>query len=93
MSDYLPLLDGQKETSYGIQCLCAFSLHLGKKTTIIIDCFEVFIERPSNLLARSQTFSNDKYTTIRLKCSLESHHKDQFVLPRKHGEEEHLIKT
>ena len=30
-SDYLALLDGQKETSHGIQCLCAFSLHLGKK--------------------------------------------------------------
>ena len=32
-----------------------------EKTTIIIDCFEVFIERPSNLLARSQTFSNYKH--------------------------------
>lgn len=37
-----------------------FQFSFGKKT-IITDCFEVFIERPSNLLARSQTFSNYKY--------------------------------
>ena len=34
---------------------CAF----GKQVTVIIDCFEVFIERSTNLLARAQTFSND----------------------------------
>ena len=38
-----------------------FQFSFGKKTTIIIDCFEVFLERPSNLLARSQTFSNYKH--------------------------------
>ena len=38
-----------------------FQFSFGTKTTIIIDCFEVFIERPSNLLARSQTFSNYKH--------------------------------
>lgn len=31
------------------------------KTTVIIDCFEIFIDRPSNLLARAQTFSNYKH--------------------------------
>ena len=31
------------------------------KISIIIDCFEVFIERPSNLLARAQTWSNYKH--------------------------------
>ena len=35
------------------------SVLVWKKTTIIIVCFEVFIERPSNL-ARAQTFSNYK---------------------------------
>ena len=39
----------------------SFQYSFGKKTTIIIDCFEVFIERPSNLLARAQTFSNYKH--------------------------------
>lgn len=29
--------------------------------SIIIDCFEVFIERPSNLLARSETWSSYKH--------------------------------
>ena len=33
----------------------------GRKTTVIIDCFEVFIDRPTNLLARAQTFSSYKH--------------------------------
>ena len=33
-----------------------FSVLIWKENTIIIDCFEIFIERPSNLLARAQTF-------------------------------------
>ena len=33
----------------------------GTKVVIIIDCFEVFINRPSNLLARAQTWSNYKH--------------------------------
>ena len=31
------------------------------KEVVVIDCFEVFIERPSNLLARAQTFSSYKH--------------------------------
>ena len=43
------------------QCfLCSF----GKRTTVIIDCFEIFIDRPSNLLGRAQTFSNYKHHNI-----------------------------
>ena len=38
-----------------------FQNSFGKKTTVIIDCFEVFIDRPSNLLARAQTFSSYKH--------------------------------
>ncbi|CAH3180489.1 unnamed protein product, partial [Porites lobata] len=45
-----------KQMSSVTQCLFVCSSHL-EKTTIIIDCFEIFIERPSNLLARVQTFS------------------------------------
>ena len=34
---------------------------------MIIDCFEVFIERPTNLLARAQTFSSYKHhNTIKI---------------------------
>ncbi|XP_066265852.1 uncharacterized protein [Branchiostoma lanceolatum] len=33
----------------------------GRKVTVIIDCFEVFIAKPTNLLARAQTFSSFKH--------------------------------
>ena len=33
----------------------------GKRVAVIVDCFEVFIERPSNPKARSQTFSHYKH--------------------------------
>ena len=38
-----------------------FQYAFGKKTTVIIDCFEVFIEKRTNLLARAQTFSSYKH--------------------------------
>ncbi|CAH3106647.1 unnamed protein product [Porites lobata] len=38
-----------------------FQYSFGKKTTVIIDCFEVFIQKPANLLARAQTFSSYKH--------------------------------
>ena len=38
-----------------------FRLCFKLKTTVIIDCFELFIERPSNLLARAMTYSNYKH--------------------------------
>ena len=38
-----------------------FKYSFGNKTTVIIDCFEVFINRPSNLLARAQTWSSYKH--------------------------------
>ncbi len=39
----------------------------GKDVTIIVDCFEVFIERPSNLLAQAVTWSSYKHhNTIKI---------------------------
>ena len=38
-----------------------FRKTFGVKIAIIIDCFEIFIERPSSLLARAQTWSNYKH--------------------------------
>jgi len=38
-----------------------FQDSFGKKVAIIIDCFEIFIERPSNLEARATTWSNYKH--------------------------------
>ena len=44
-----------------------FQYSFGKKVTVITDCLEVFIEEPSNLLARAQTFSNSKHhNTIKI---------------------------
>ena len=63
---------------------CAFSLHLGKKTTIIIECFEVFIERPSNLLARAQTFSNYKHhNTVKVLDPLDENRQKNFGPPNR----------
>ncbi|KAK4317580.1 hypothetical protein Pmani_011339 [Petrolisthes manimaculis] len=33
----------------------------GKRVAVIIDCFEVFMDRPSNLLAQAQTWSSYKH--------------------------------
>ena len=38
-----------------------FRSSFGTKVAVIIDCFEVFIERPSNLKARTITWSNYKH--------------------------------
>ena len=38
-----------------------FQESFGKKVTLIIDCFEIFLERPSNLKARASTWSNYKH--------------------------------
>ena len=44
-----------------------FKKHFGNQVAVIIDCFEVFIEQPSSLLARAQTYSNYKHhNTIKL---------------------------
>ena len=44
-----------------------FQVSFGNKTTVIIDCFEVFINRPSNLMARAQTYSNYKnHNTVKI---------------------------
>ena len=38
-----------------------FRKHFGTRCAVIIDCFEVFIERPSNLRARAATWSSNKH--------------------------------
>jgi hypothetical protein len=38
-----------------------FRKYFGVKVSIIIDCFEIFIDQPSNLLARAETWSNYKH--------------------------------
>ena len=43
------------------QCHYVFKNLLAKKVAIIIDCFKIFIKRPSNLQARTSTWSNYKH--------------------------------
>jgi len=38
-----------------------FKENFGNRVSVIIDCFEVFIERPSSLIARAMTWSNYKH--------------------------------
>jgi len=40
----------------------SFRTHFGTKVSVIIDCFEIFMERPSNLKARAETWSNYKHS-------------------------------
>lgn len=43
-----------------------FWSNFGTKVAVILDCFEIFIERPSNLLARAQMWSSYKHhNTVR----------------------------
>ena len=39
----------------------SFRKHFSTKVAIIIDCFEIFCDKPTNLLARSATFSTYKH--------------------------------
>ena len=44
-----------------------FMYSFGRKVTVVIDCFEIFIKKPTNLLARGQTFSSHKHhNTIKI---------------------------
>ena len=38
-----------------------FKASFGSKVAVIVDCFEIFTERPSNLVARAATWSNYKH--------------------------------
>ena len=38
-----------------------FKHNFGNKVAVIIDCFEIFVERPSSLIARAMTWSNYKH--------------------------------
>ena len=48
-----------REQLYKTMPMC-FRLSIYRKCAVIIDCFEIFTERPSDLLARAQTYSQYK---------------------------------
>jgi hypothetical protein len=39
----------------------SFRTNFGTLVAVIVDCFEIFIDRPSNLMARAQTWSSYKH--------------------------------
>ena len=41
-----------------------FQYSFGKNITVAIDCFDVFIEKPTNCLAHGQTFLSYKHYNI-----------------------------
>ena len=54
-----------------------------KKCIIIIDCFEVFIERPTSLMVRAQTFSNyKKHNTIKFLIGISPQGSIAFISKR-----------
>ena len=57
-----------------------FQHHYGLQVTSIIDCFELFIEKPSNLLAKSCTWSSYKsYNTAKYLISITPQGTESFV--------------
>ena len=65
----------ERKQLYHTMPMC-FQYAFGKKVTVIIDCFEVFIERPTNPLARAQTFSSYKHhNTIKILIGITPHRK------------------
>ncbi len=55
-----------------------------RSCVVVIDCFEVFIERPSNLKARAQTCPITKNITL-LNSLLVSHHKAPSLIYHRDG--------
>ncbi|XP_056104303.1 uncharacterized protein LOC130083308 [Rhinichthys klamathensis goyatoka] len=56
-----PLVHWPDRESLRISMPHQFAETFGNRVAAIVDCFEIFIERPSNLQARAQTFSNYKH--------------------------------
>ena len=69
-----------------------FREFFGKNVAIIADCFEIFIERPSNLQARTSTWSNYKHKNT-AKVLIGILPKELWVLCQKPGEDKLVIST
>ena len=81
----------ERELLWKTMPMC-FQYAFGKKATVVIDCFEVFIEHPSNLLARAQTFCTYKHhNTIKVLIGITP--KETFPLCWRLGEERPLTST
>ena len=56
-----PLIRWRDRDSLRAAMPLCFQENFGNNVAVVIDCFEVFIERPSNLLARACTWSSYKH--------------------------------
>ena len=56
-----PLIKWPEREVLWISIPACYRSSFGKKVVVIIDCFEVVIERPSNLLGRASTWSSFKH--------------------------------
>ena len=69
----------EREQLWKTMPMC-FQYAFGKKVTVVNDCFEVFIEHPSNLLARAQTFSTYRHhDTIKVLIGIQPQGNISFV--------------
>ena len=55
-----PLIKWPEREEVQRTMLLVFRAHF-KKCVVVIDCFEVFCERPKSLMARAQIYSNYKH--------------------------------
>ncbi|XP_068680166.1 uncharacterized protein [Montipora foliosa] len=55
------LINWPEKTDLQATMPVVFQRNFGKRVAVIIDCFEIFIDRPSSLIARAMTWSNYKH--------------------------------
>ena len=71
-----------------------FQFSFGTKITVIIDCFEIFIEKPTNLFVRAQTFSSYKHhITIKVLIGITPQGSISFVSEARGGQTSDKVLT
>lgn len=64
-----------------------FQVAFEHKVAVIIDCFEIFVEKPSNLKARAATWSNYKHhNTVKVLMGITPQDVINFVSDSREGE-------
>lgn len=75
-----PLIKWPEREVLWISTPACYRVSFGKKVVVILDCFEVFIERPSNLLGRASTWSSYKHhNTVKVLLGIAPHGVVSFV--------------
>ena len=75
-----PLIKWPEREVLWISTPACYHSSFGKKVVVIIHCFEVFIERPSNLLGRASTWSSYKHhNTVKVLLGIAPHGVVSFV--------------